>query len=189
MVTSFCFFAVTHVLITHGAWLTAEYGVSPLRIGLIALIMGCFDLAASLSVSLFVDTIGKRRSVTIGLCGAVLGFGMLPFLNVSLTMATISIIIPRIFFEFAIVSNFPLLSEQVPEQRGKVLSLSVSIGLLGGTIAGVTGPWSYQEIGVWGLGPVSCLAALVALVLLRALVKDGDEEIRGTESHRSANNQ
>lgn len=174
-VTGLCFFSVTHVLITHGAWLAAEYGVSPSKIGFIALIMGIFDLGSSLSVSLFGDRIGKRRSVTIGLIGAVAGFGLLPFLNHSLTPATISIIIPRFFFEFAIVSNFPLLSEQVPEQRGKILSLSVSVGLLGGTLAGITGPWFYQRAGVWGLGPVSCFAALVALFLVRTLVKETRE--------------
>ncbi len=171
-VTALCFFAVTHILITHGAWLKAEYNVSPSKIGFIALIMGCFDLAASMSVSFFGDRIGKRRSVTIGLIGAVIGFAVLPFLNVSLSIATVSIIIPRFFFEFAIVSNFPLLSEQVPEQRGKVLSLSVSFGLLGGTIAGITGPLFYQQIGVWGLGPISCAAALTALILVRSLVEE-----------------
>jgi predicted MFS family arabinose efflux permease len=174
-VTGLNFYAITHILISHGAWLTADYQVSASTLGLIALVMGCFDWAASISVSVFGDRIGKRRSVSIGIAGALMGFLLLPFLNVSLVLATASIIIPRFFFEFAIVSNFPLLSEQVPEQRGKILSLSISSGLLGTTIAGVTGPWAWEQFGVWGLGPVSLVCAIVSFVLIRTRVRDAEE--------------
>ncbi|HKJ84812.1 MAG TPA: hypothetical protein VKA06_01990, partial [Spirochaetia bacterium] len=93
-------------------------------------------------------------------------------LNRSLALAVLSIAIPRVSFEFAVVSNFPLLSEQVPESRGKVMSLGMTAGLLGATLAGLTGPAAYLRFGVWGLGPVSCVAALVSLVLLVSFVRE-----------------
>ncbi|MFW6289177.1 MAG: hypothetical protein ACOC2Q_05295, partial [Spirochaetota bacterium] len=113
-----------------------------------------------------------RRSVVIGVIGMVVGYAVLPFLNRSLSLAVLSIAIPRVSFEFAVVSNFPLLSEQVPQARGKVMSLAMTAGLLGATLAGLTGPAAYLQFGVWGLGPVSCAVALTSLVLLVSLVRE-----------------
>jgi predicted MFS family arabinose efflux permease len=136
------------------------------------MIFGIADLAASVSVSVGVDRIGKRRSVTIGVGGMTVGFAILPLLNYSLVLAVASIVIPRMCFEFAVVSNFPLLSEQVPRSRGKVMSLAMTAGLLGATLAGLTGPSAYYRFGVWGLGPVSLFAGLIALVLLGHMVRE-----------------
>jgi predicted MFS family arabinose efflux permease len=171
-VTGLNMFAMLHLLIIHGGWLQSEYGLGPSSLGTVALVFGVADLVASVTVSLFVDRIGKRRSVLIGVVGMVLGYTVLPFLNRSLVLAVLSIAIPRMSFEFAVVSNFPLLSEQAPQARGKVLSLSATAGLLGTTLAGLTGPAAYLRFGVWGLGPVSCAVALVSLTLLVAFVRE-----------------
>lgn len=165
-------FAMMHVMIIHGGWLQAEYALSPARLGTVALLFGMTDLTASVSVSLFVDRIGKRRSVMIGVAGMCVGFLVLPFLNVSLPVAVASIALPRVLFEFAVVSNFPLLSEQAPHARGKVMSLGITAGLLGATLAGLTGPAAYLRYGVWGLGPVSAAAALTSLLLLVLFVRE-----------------
>jgi len=161
-----------HLLIIHGGWLQSEYGLSASSLGTVALIFGFADLVASVSVSLFVDRIGKRRSVIIGVVGMALGFAALPVLNRSLALAVIGIAIPRMSFEFAVVSSFPLLSEQAPASRGKVLSLSATAGLLGTTLAGLTGPAAYLRFGVWGLAPVSLGVSLVSLAILLAFVRD-----------------
>ena len=165
-ITGLNMFAMMHVMIIHGGWLQGEYGLSPSRLGTVALIFGLADLAASVVVSIFVDRIGKRRSVMIGVAGLAVGCAIMPFLNWSLALAIVSIMVPRMCFEFAVVSNFPLLSEQVPHARGKVMSLAMGAGLLGATLAGLTGPAAYLRFGVWGLGPVSCLAALCSFFLL-----------------------
>ena len=56
-------------------------------------------------------------------------------------MAVAAIAVTRMFFEFSIVSYFPLLSEQAPAQRGKVMTFGSAFALIGGTVAGFTGPW------------------------------------------------
>ena len=63
------------------------------------------------------------------------------------------------FFEFNIVSHFPLLSEQAPAQRGKVMTLGSAFSLIGGTVAGFTGPWLLVNVGVAGLAWVSATAS------------------------------
>lgn len=172
LVNVFNFFAITHIMIIHGGWLEMEYGLAPSKLGLVALLLGVFDWAGSIIVSVAGDRIGKRKSVLIGAGGMVVFFGLLPFLNINLPLALVSLLLPRFFFEFATVSNFPLLSEQYPSQRGKILSLSVAGGLLGTTIAATTGPTAYLHLGVWGLGPFSAAAAAVSCVLILVFVRE-----------------
>ncbi len=172
LINLFNFFAISHVMIIHGGWLEAEYGLRAGQLGTVALLLGFTDWTASILVSIYGDRIGKKRSVFLGVSGMVIFFALLPLLNLSLPLAVISIALPRFCFEFAIVSNFPLISEQFPEQRGKVMALSFSMGLLGPVISGMSGPAAYLKLGVWGLGPVSFFASLLSLFLLLVFVKE-----------------
>jgi predicted MFS family arabinose efflux permease len=171
-VTALNFFAAFHVMIIHGGWLEQEYGLGAAQLGNVAVLLGAADWTASITVSLAGDRIGKRRSVIIGVAGMIVCFAFLPFLDVSLPAALVSIVLPRFFFEFATVSNFPLISEQLPEQRGKVLALSISGGLVGTTVAASTGPVAYFSYGVWGLGPISAASAVLSLALLLSFVRE-----------------
>ncbi|RLD31470.1 MAG: hypothetical protein DRI73_08685 [Bacteroidetes bacterium] len=165
-------FAIMQVMIIHGGWLNSEYGLSPAYLGTIALIFGGTDLIASIYVSIAVDKIGKKKSVVIGVAGMTMGFIIMPFLNTGLYLAILSLIIPRLFFEFATVSNLALLTEQVPEQRGKVMSLSTTFGLIGITLSSAIGPISYYSKGVTGLAVVSFTAGLISLIIVVLVVKD-----------------
>jgi predicted MFS family arabinose efflux permease len=166
------FFASTNIMIIHGGWLEAEYGLGPASLGKVALVIGSADLIGCVIVSIAVDAIGKKRSVGIGVAGSMIGYILIPLLNRSLFLAVASLALMRGFFEFATVSNFPLLSEQYPANRGKVLSLSMTFGLFGATAASITGPWAYFRFGVWGISLISLSAAIIALCLLIFLVKE-----------------
>lgn len=165
-------FAIMHVMIIHGGWFEREYGLSPSKLGGIAVIFGIADLIASIYVSIAVDRIGKKKSVAIGVAGMTAGYVLMPFLNTGLYLAIFGLIIPRIFFEFATVSNLALISEQVPEQRGKVLSLSTTFGLIGITIASALGPVTYYSAGVIGLSAVSFCAGIISFIVIIMVVKD-----------------
>jgi predicted MFS family arabinose efflux permease len=166
------FFAIMQVMIIHGGWLEGEYGLSPSKLGSIALIFGISDLIASVFVSVAVDKIGKKKSVAIGVAGMTIAYAVMPFLNIGLYAAIAGLIFPRIFFEFATVSNLALLSEQVPEQRGKVMSLSTTFGLIGITIASALGPITYYSMGVKGLALVSFIAGIISFILIMVIVKE-----------------
>lgn len=172
LVQCFTMFALMHLMIIHGGWLVDEFGLSPAILGTVALIMGFTDLFASITVSIFVDKIGKKRSVAIGLTGMIIGFILLPIIKVSLITAIIGLIIPRTFFEFTIVSNIALVSEQVPEQRGKMLSLNSALGVAGITVASVLGPLSYYNMGISGLTMISMVFAFIALIIHLLMVKE-----------------
>jgi predicted MFS family arabinose efflux permease len=166
------FFAGMQVMIAHGAWLTAEYGLGPVRLGTVALVLGLSDLCGSGLVSLATDRLGKRRSVLLGSISALIGFMLMPFLNVGVVMAVVGIAVARFGFEFAIVSNISLLSEQVPQQRGKVMTLGAAANLTAATLAGITGPGLYTLYGVWGLSLVSALMAAISIAIVTSRVRE-----------------
>lgn len=166
------FYAGMHLMVVYGAWLNAQYGLGAAALGSVALLMGCLDLVGSVSVSLFTDRIGKRRSVILGTAGMLIGYALLPFLNTTLALAVAGIAVTRGCFEFAIVSQISLLSEQVPDQRGKMMSLSSAVVMCGGALANITGPWLYVTYGVGGLAVISVTALAISLLILATLVRE-----------------
>ena len=166
------YFGMLHVIIVHGVWLTQEYGFDAKLLGLVALIIGVADLCGSGLVSLVSDRLGKRRSIILGTSGSFIVYALLPFFNMTVFTVIVSLVLLRMTFEFSLVSNLPLLSELVPDQRGKVLTLNVVISLISGTLVGFTGPWAYTTYGVWGLGPISAIAVVGSLLILWQWVQD-----------------
>ncbi len=166
------FFAAMQMMITHGAWLAGTYGLDAAALGLVALILGCFDLTASVAVSLFTDRIGKKRSVLIGIGGSLAAYLVMPFLDTGVVQAVAIIAIARMCFEFNIVSHFPLLSEQVPEQRGQVMTLGAAATMLGATLAGFTGPWLFVNAGVPALAWTSAAAVAAGLAIVALFVRE-----------------
>jgi len=168
----FTFFAAMQLTIAYGAWFATEYGLDPIQLGQVALVVGCFDLLGSISVSLFTDRIGKQRSCLIGNIGMLLGFILLPWLNTGTLLAIFSLALIRGFFEFAIVSAFPLLSIQDPEQPAKVLSLGSTFTWIAGAGAGLTGPWLYVNYGINSVAIISSISVCVAILFLWMRVQD-----------------
>jgi predicted MFS family arabinose efflux permease len=165
-------FAANHILIIHGEWLSRDYGLGAAQLGTVALIIGGAIWIGSILVSLLSDRLGKRRSVLWGTIASLLAYSALPFFNTSLEAAVASLALSLFCFEFSLVSNIPLISEQLPTQRGKLLTLSAAVGLIGVTIAGITSPWTYTQIGVSGLGTVSATAMLLCLLIIITWVKE-----------------
>jgi predicted MFS family arabinose efflux permease len=168
-------FAAILFAIIHGVWFADQYGFGPRELGYVALIFGCFDLAGSVSVSLFTDRFGKRRSVILGTTGAMIGYLLIPWLNVAVVPAVLSAALARGFFEFAIVANLPLLSGQSPNQRAKVMTLSAAFGLGTATIASFVAPMLYTQVGITGIATISAIFSAIALFLLLTWVREGPE--------------
>jgi predicted MFS family arabinose efflux permease len=172
LVASMNSFAAAHLTIAHGVWLNREYGLGPSQLGTVALFLGLVDLTSTGLVSMIADRLGKRRSVLLGTAGSAVGYSMLPLFNVDLIPALIGFAIVRFFIGYTIVSNIPLLSEQVPSQRGKVMTLAMASGMIGISLAGLTGPWAYEQFGVWGLGSASAAAMVVSLLAIFRVVRE-----------------
>lgn len=166
-------FATANISIVFGTWLGQEYGLNTAQIGLVALTLGLADLAGSVFVSALGDRLGKYRVVLGSTAGAVIAYLLLPVLNFQLLTAVIGLIVARFFFEASIVGNVSLLSEQVPSQRAKVLTLASAAVTLGVAAASLSGPLVYSSWGVLGLGLVSAVAVLLATLLIIRQVTEG----------------
>ncbi len=166
------FYAAMQFMIIYGAWFADQYGFGARELGFVALIFGCFDLTASVSVSLFTDRFGKRRSVLLGTIGALIGYLLIPWFNVAVIPAILSAAMTRGFFEFALVSGFPLLSGQSPNQTAKVMTLGSTVTLAASTASSFITPLLYARIGITGLAIIAAVCNAVALILLITCVRE-----------------
>lgn len=177
LISGLVMFAALNLFITYGTWLSREYGLAAGALGTVALIMGLSDLSGSVSVSLFTDKWGKRRSVYLGAGTAAFFFAVLPLFNRSLILAVVGLILARALFEFTVVANLTLLSEQVAAQRAKVMTLAAALATLGTAVAGFTGPWLYETGGITAVGLVSAVALGVASLIAFFGVREPDEDV------------
>ncbi len=128
IVNGLIFIAAESFFVTYGAWLEQSFGMAPNQIGRVAALLGLAELTASGASSLFIDRLGKRRGVGLGLVAMTMTLALLPFLERSLALAIAGMAAFTLAFEWSIVSNISLLSEQAPLARGTVLSLAVVAG-------------------------------------------------------------
>lgn len=167
----FVIFAAIHTFISYGSWMVDSFGLGPQGLGRVALLLGAADLAGASLVTLASDRVGKRLGFLLSSTIGVIAFLLLPVLGgLTLPLALVGLLMARFAFELSVVGLIPLLSEQAPDQRNKVLALAATAGLLGSTLAGFTGPWAYARFGLVGLAiPSAVLLALAGLLVARVV--------------------
>lgn len=169
-------FGMLHIAVIYGGWLATEYGLSAEALGTVALVIGCADLCGSGLASIVADGLGKRRGVLLGWAIALVVTALLPWLDRSLLWAVGALVLLRASSEFAIICHMSLVSGQSTTNRGKILTLAFAVSIVGGTVASFTGPPAFTAYGVWGLGPVTALALLVAIVIMLRWVREITDE-------------
>jgi predicted MFS family arabinose efflux permease len=174
-VLSFGFLAligVETILIVYASWLQADFSATTQQLGLVYGLIGIIEIFGSGGSALFVDRIGKLRAVLASFGAAALlalllplsGGQWLPFLVLFLGF--------HLFFEFGIVSLFPLVSELAPAARGTVIALSIAAIGLGRMVGSLVGPLLLERIGFLANGLASALLILVALAIFAAFVRE-----------------
>lgn len=156
------FVAASTFITVWGIWLSEEFKFDAITLGWVGTAVGVAELAGAALSSLFIDRIGKKRGAEWAFLLLVIVLSLLPLTqNTTTAIAIATLVVLGIGFEFTIVSLIPLFSEQVPEARGTVLSLTfLGIGI-GSAIAPpiTTTLWE-----LYGLGAV-CAAAAACLLL------------------------
>jgi predicted MFS family arabinose efflux permease len=175
-------FAIENVFIVYGAFLENRFALTVGAIGLVSIIIGVSELLAEGGAVAWTDRIGKRRSVIGGLFiyGATLI--LLPAFGATLLTSLFGFALAIFFFEFTIVSFFPLMSELAPDARATLLSLNVAVMGLGRMVAPVVGTTLYARTG--DIMVNSLLSAVVCL-LCAAIMWRGVQE-QDTQAARLA---
>jgi MFS family permease len=91
---------------------------------------------------------------------------------VGLAPAVAALALGRFFFEFSLVSNLALQSEQVPAERAKVMSQGAMVTLFGFSLGGIAGPWLFEQSGVAAFSWFGAAALALAVVVLLVGVKE-----------------
>jgi predicted MFS family arabinose efflux permease len=172
LVNGLIFVAAESFFVTYGAWLEQSFGMAPNQIGRVAALLGLAELAASATSSLFIDRLGKRRGVSIGLAAMTGTLLLLPLLERNLALAISGMAAFTLAFEFSIVSNISLLSEQAPLARGTVLSLAVVASGLTRTISDYVAVALFEQGGLLATALFGVAGSAAAIFVLLRWVQE-----------------
>jgi predicted MFS family arabinose efflux permease len=162
------------MFVVFGAWLEDGFGLSLLALGAAGVLVAASEVVGEGSTLLWTDRLGKRRSLAVGLTMSALGYLLLALTNSNLTAGLASMALALAFFEFTIVSTYPLASEVRPLGRTRFLALLwVGMGL-GRAVGASLGPFLYERLGLTANTLVAAAANLVALVFLVGWVYEAE---------------
>jgi predicted MFS family arabinose efflux permease len=166
------FIAASVYITVWGIWLTEEFNFEAGTLGLIATAIGVAELAGAGLSTLFIDRIGKKRGSGVAVFLMSVLYILLPLTQTSSPLAITALILMGVVFEFIIVSLIALFSEQVPEARGTVLSLTfLGIGL-GSAIAPPITTTLWQQYGLQMVCAVAAISLLAAFGLMWKFVSE-----------------
>jgi predicted MFS family arabinose efflux permease len=156
--------------IVYGAWLEDSFGLKVTALGASAIVIGIAELAGEGGVAGFVDRLGKRRAVTLGISANALACLMLPALGVGVEGALIGLFLVYLTFEFAVVSAIPLMTELVPSARVTVMAGNLTAFSAGRMLGTLIGPPLF-DLGLGANGVTAAIFDLVALAVLLVFVQ------------------
>ena len=166
--TSLTLFAASHLVSSYGQWLFVEYGLESAELGRIAGILGLGGFAAIILISIAGDRFGALAGAKIGALMSTFTYLLLPLLNRSVNWLVVGLFIVFFFYQFAMVNAIILTSTQIPEQRGKMMTLGAALGTIGISLANFTGPTAFATVGAWGLAlPSGIIMFILWLILMR----------------------
>lgn len=167
-VSMLLFLAVGIFMTFWSIWLSADYQLDALGLGLTANRIGFAELTGAILAGLFIDKVGKRRGSLIGLAVGAFFMALLPRLSLTLFSSRMMLLLTVLWIEMSIVSLFPLYAEQAPETRATIFSLVA----LGNAVGLGLGPpltaalWQWAGLGaVTSVGAISMLLAFVGVWL------------------------
>jgi predicted MFS family arabinose efflux permease len=114
----------------------------------------------------FADRLGKRLAIGIGMAATAAAYFAMPFTGSSLQLALAGLFVVFIAFEFTMVASLPLMTELVPEARGRVMTANVAVFAAGRMLGALLGGWLFPLGFIWtGIAAAACsLAGLLVIV-------------------------
>lgn len=172
---------VETVLIVYASWLQADFSATTQQLGLVYGLIGVIEIAGSGGSALFVDRIGKLRAVLISFVGVAITALLLPLSGGQWLLFLVLFLAFHLFFEFGIVSLFPLVSELAPAARGTVIALSIAAIGLGRMVGSLIGPLIWEQLGFLANGLIAAALTIGALAICAAFVRESNEGIGNRE--------
>lgn len=153
-------------IVIAGTWLDERLGVSTGGVGLVAMAFGAAELCSSLSSSAFSDRLGKVRSTRATLVVVLVGLAVMTQAGDSLLIGTLGLLAFFLGFEYAMVTSFGIVSEAMPQARGRALAAGNAVGTVGRGAATIASGRLYDQFGISGPVALSAAGATIAIILL-----------------------
>lgn len=165
-VSFFLTLANENYLVCYGAWLETSFNIKIMLLGMISIIVGLSEFAAEAGVTLFVDRIGKYKSILTGLIITTLLYFLTPVCDQKLFYALIWVSCAAVFHEFTIVSSFPFVFSIPDKNKGIMMAMNFMALTLGRLVGSLTGPkiWLVNER-IHEVTFVSGILVLVAVLI------------------------
>ncbi len=136
------------LFVVYGAWFEQAFLVNVVTLGMSTIAIGGAELLGESCTALFSDRVGLKRSIIIGLHGAILAYVLLPFIGISFSLAMAGIFLVFFFFEFSIVTSLSLCTELVPGARATMMSGFFAMSGVGRMIGVLVGGSLWQHGGI-----------------------------------------
>ena len=164
-VTAFLLMGASQCIgITFGPWFEDDLGFSSFGFIVIVVILGVFELAASIGSSRVTDLWGKELSTIRGVMVMAVA-ALLMTLGYQFAPIAIPMLILYIAaFEFALVSMLPIAANLVPTAGGIGLGITMGAGTLGRAIFSSVATSLYDSVGP--LGPTIVATVLAGMTAL-----------------------
>lgn len=153
-------------------WLSADFRLTAIALGLVATTIGVAELGGSGISSLFIDRFGKKRGSQAGLLLITAAFILLPLTQFDLLLAVVGLFVLGLLIEFTVVSLIPLYSEQAPEARATAFSLIAMGASVGIATGSPLAAWLWGRFGLWGVCLAIAVCTLIALGLVTQCLYD-----------------
>jgi predicted MFS family arabinose efflux permease len=153
--------------IVFGKLLEDSFNLKVAEIGFAATVIGISELSGEGLVAAFVDRLGKRRSIIIGIGANLVVSLALPWVVQTLVGALVGLFLFYLTFEISVVSIIPMMTELVPDARATMLAGNAAAFSLGRAIGSLLGPVLYgYGLMVGGITAVVLDAVAIALLIL-----------------------
>jgi predicted MFS family arabinose efflux permease len=162
----FCSAANEVVNLIFGVWLEQSFGLQIAALGAASAVIGLAELGGEGLVAGFVDRLGKKRAIGLGLSLNCLAALALFFLRGTEIGALVGLFFFYLTFEFTLVSIIPLMTELLPAARATLMAFNVAALSLGRAVGDLLAPRLY-ELGFWFVVLGAIGFNLLALAALR----------------------
>jgi predicted MFS family arabinose efflux permease len=162
------------IFVVYAGWIEADFGATTEQLALVFGLLGFVELAGSSGSTLLVDRFGKRRTVLVAFTIVAMFQALLPISAGNWGLFLLLFLLFDLWFEFAIVSVFPLISGILPEARGTMLSLSVAAIGLGRVVGSLVGPLIWTEFGFIANGLLAGTMTALGVIICLLFVREGE---------------
>lgn len=164
-VTAVWFTAALGMFAYVGEFLHRSFGFGSGQIGLVFVVIGVVGVASTRLGGRFIDVLGAKRSVLIGIACYGTAVFLLPFTAVAVPVAIANFVLWVFGVWFGLPAQQTIVSDLTPDSRGTTLAFNSSAMYMGGVFGPGLAGWLLGAGGFGLLAPVAASVALTAFVL------------------------